>query len=143
ADQGDTPYNLRNCAYMEDFDKQQIIWIELSDEPKFALAEKIMSANTVFFMTGDHLLHLLGILNSKLITWYFRRCIGTTSGVGTNRWLKYTIEQIPIIPVSSKLEKIVSNLNQDYTQHLNQEADLVVYQLYHLDDVEALYISEM
>ena len=90
ADQGDTPYNLRNCAYMEDFDKQQIIWIELSDEPKFALAEKIMSANTVFFMTGDHLLHLLGILNSKLITWYFRRCIGTTSGVGTNRWLKYT-----------------------------------------------------
>ena len=102
-----------------------------------------MSANTVFFRTGDHLLHLLGILNSKLITWYFRRCIGTTSGVGTNRWLKYTIEQIPIIPVSSKLEKIVSNLNQDYTQHLNQEADLVVYQLYHLDDVEALYISEM
>ena len=37
ADQGDTPYNLRNCAYLEDFLKQQIVWIELSDEPKFAL----------------------------------------------------------------------------------------------------------
>ena len=33
ADKGDTPYNLRNCAYLEDFSKQQIVWIELSDEP--------------------------------------------------------------------------------------------------------------
>ena len=30
-DKGDTPYNLRNCAYMEDFSKPQIAWIELSD----------------------------------------------------------------------------------------------------------------
>ena len=36
ADKGDTPYNLRNCAYLEDFSKQQIVWIELSDEPKFS-----------------------------------------------------------------------------------------------------------
>ena len=26
ADKGDTPYNLRNCAYMEDFDKPKIMW---------------------------------------------------------------------------------------------------------------------
>ena len=26
ADKGDTPYNLRNCAYMEDFNKPKIIW---------------------------------------------------------------------------------------------------------------------
>ena len=25
-DKGDTPYNLRNCAYIEDFSKQKIIW---------------------------------------------------------------------------------------------------------------------
>ena len=52
ADKGDTPYNLRNCAYVEDFSKQQIVWIELSDEPKFALAENITSVNTVFFLTA-------------------------------------------------------------------------------------------
>ena len=62
ADKGDTPYNLRNCAYLEDFSKQQIVWIELSDEPKFALTENTMSVNTVFFMTGEHILHLLGLL---------------------------------------------------------------------------------
>lgn len=26
ADKGDTPYNLRNCAYMEDFSKPKIVW---------------------------------------------------------------------------------------------------------------------
>ena len=96
ADKGETPYNLRNCAYLEDFSKQQIVWIELADEPKFSYAKNIISVNTVFFLTGEHVLHILGLLNSKLITWYFKHCIGTTSGVGTNRWLKYTIEQIPI-----------------------------------------------
>ncbi|MDO4827615.1 MAG: restriction endonuclease, partial [Bacteroidia bacterium] len=26
ADQGDTPYNLRNCAYLEDFTRPKVIW---------------------------------------------------------------------------------------------------------------------
>ena len=140
ADKGDTPYNLRNCAYLEDFSKQQIVWIELSDDPKFALAEKIMSVNTVFFITGEHILHLLGLLNSKLITWYFRHCIGTTSGVGTNRWLKYTIEQIPMAPVSAKLEELSFLISQNYVEEKNQEIDLFVCQLYNLNEKEISYI---
>ncbi len=35
-DKGVTPYNLRNCAYMDDFNKQKILWGEISDIPKFA-----------------------------------------------------------------------------------------------------------
>ncbi len=140
ADKGDTPYNLRNCAYLEDFSKQQIVWIELSDDPKFALAEKIMSVNTVFFMTGEHILHLLGLLNSRLITWYFRHCIGTTSGVGTNRWLKYTIEQIPMAPVSSKLKELSFLITKSYNEEKNQEIDLLVCRLYNLNEEEITYI---
>ena len=30
ADKGDTPYNLRNCAYLEDFSKPKIVWAELA-----------------------------------------------------------------------------------------------------------------
>lgn len=140
ADKGDTPYNLRNCAYLEDFSKQQIVWIELSDDPKFALAEKIMSVNTVFFMTGEHILHLLGLLNSRLITWYFRHCIGTTSGVGTNRWLKYTIEQIPMAPVSSKLKELSFLITKSYNEEKNLEIDLLVCRLYNLNEEEITYI---
>ena len=140
ADKGDTPYNLRNCAYLEDFSKQQIVWIELSDEPKFALTENTMSVNTVFFMTGEHILHLLGLLNSKLITWYFRHCIGTTSGVGTNRWLKYTIEQIPMAPFCLKLEELSLKISESFDHETDKEIERYVCQLYNLNDIEENYI---
>ena len=129
-----------SISYWEDFSKQQIVWIELSDDPKFALAEKIMSVNTVFFMTGEHILHLLGLLNSRLITWYFRHCIGTTSGVGTNRWLKYTIEQIPMAPVSSKLKELSFLITKSYNEEKNLEIDLLVCRLYNLNEEEITYI---
>ena len=140
ADKGDTPYNLRNCVYMEDFSKQQIIWIELSDEPKFALVENITSLNTIFFMTGKHILHVLGLLNSKLITWYFHRCIGTTSGVGTNRWLKYTIEQIPMVTANKKLEFMVSSISKRYKIDVNIAIDNFICKLYTLTEEEMDFI---
>src|SRR5690606_14832964 len=34
-DQGVKWYNLRNCAYLDDFEKEKIIWGELSDKAKF------------------------------------------------------------------------------------------------------------
>ena len=127
---------------MEDFSKQQIIWIELSDNPKFALTQNMISANTVFFLTGEHILHLLGILNSKLITWYFHHCIGTTSGVGTNRWLKYTIEQIPISSPNKEIESIVNEISRNYNNVLDKKLDYKICLSYRLDDSEISYIIE-
>lgn len=116
------------------------MWIELSDNPKFALAENIFYANTVFFLTGKHITHLLGLLNSKLVAWYFRHCIGTTSGVGTNRWLKYTIEQIPMSQTSTKIENLVDRLSECYDAALDSDLDRIVCQSYNLDDEETDYI---
>lgn len=140
ADKGDTPYNLRNCAYLEDFSKQQIVWIELSDEPKFSYVQNIMSVNTVFFLTGEHVLHILGLLNSKLITWYFKHCIGTTSGVGTNRWLKYTIEQIPIAPINIGIEQLVNQICSNLDTTIDRKIDDMVCKQYGLDEEEISFI---
>ena len=101
ADKGDTPYNLRNCAYIKDFDRPILVWLELSDSPKFALSNGLVPLNTVFFLSGKSVENLLALLNSKLVTWYFRECLGTSSGVGTNRWLKYTIENLPLVEEST------------------------------------------
>ena len=129
-----------SISYWEDFSKQQIAWIELSDTPKFVLVENMISVNTVFFMTGNHLKHLLGVLNSKLVTWYFHHCIGTTSGVGTNRWLKYTIEQIPIVKVNKNLETLVSSISKQYKDNTNCEIDNLICRLYTLTNEETKYI---
>ncbi len=91
-------------------------------------------------MTGKNLLHLLGLLNSRLVTWYFHHCIGTTSGVGTNRWLKYTIEQIAMPPVHSRLERLSLEISRHYDPEIDKEIDLLVCKLYGLSKEETDYI---
>ena len=77
ADQGDTPYNLRNCAYLEDFFKPKIIYMEIqTDNPKegypfpcFSYDENnSVVLNTAYIMTSDSIdiRYVLGILNSSV-----------------------------------------------------------------------------
>ena len=64
---------------------------------------------TVFFITGKKLKYLLAVLNSKLIFWFFN-LICAESGVGTNRWKKTYVEQLPIPNIDENLEKVFTNL---------------------------------
>jgi hypothetical protein len=83
----------------------KIIWGELSDKPKFAYDENnYYLSNTIFLMTGVGLKFILCILNSKAAEFYFN-LISTTSGMGTNRWLKYKIEKLPIPQLSEEKRK--------------------------------------
>ena len=114
-DQGDTPYNLRNCAYLREFGKPKIMWGELSDKPKFAYDKegRYYCLNTVFFFTGERLEFLLCYLNSSICEYIFsKRC--TTSGTGTMRWLKYTVERIPIPQLSETQENEIVGLYHEY-----------------------------
>ena len=75
ADQGDTPYNLRNCAYIEDFSKQKIIYPDISEKLNFQIIEEeIYFNNTIYFITSEteDLDYLLKFLNSNLIDWYYK-----------------------------------------------------------------------
>ena len=131
--------------YWEDFEQPQILWIELSDEPKFCFAENVVSLNSIFFLTGKHLFHILGLLNSKLITWYFKHCIGTTSGVGTNRWLKYTIERLPIAGVDRRVEEFASQLCEEAVENrenIDGKLGCIVCELYGLSPEEISFIEE-
>jgi hypothetical protein len=83
--------------YWEDFSKQKIVWGEISDKTKFCLDMNgdFVCEATTFLMTGASLLALLCYLNSSLSEYLFAQ-IGTTTGVGTVRWKKFTIEQLKI-----------------------------------------------
>ena len=149
ADQGDTPYNLRNCAYSDDFSQPKIVWIELTDESKFALStDGLIPLNTVFFMVGKHIKYLLAVINSSLIHWYFQHTLGSTSGVGTNRWLKYTVECIPVplIQDDAEWESLVDDI-QEYKRdskdsaYLENIIDNRVFDLYGLSEEERVYLN--
>lgn len=151
ADRGATPYNLRNCAYMDDFSKQKIVWLELTDHPNFCLDDRgYFINNTVFFITGDRLPYILSFLNSKLCEWYFTK-IAATSGAGTRRWIKIYIEQI-CIPKNIKkenenlLESLVNeiqNLKQvkANTRELEDKVEAEIFKLFNLSDEEVEFVE--
>ena len=126
-DQGATPYNLRNCAYWEDFDEPKIVWGEISDRSKFAFEEegKYIPEATTFFMTGKDLPYLFCILNSPLSEWLFSK-VGTTTGVGTVRWKKYTI-----------LSLLVPNIKDELRSQFSEFVNLLMKGRLSLDEFSA------
>ena len=87
--QGQHWTNLRACSFYDDFKKEKIVWIELSDLGKFALCnEEIYLLNSAYFLlppSGIDSKFLLGILNSSTIRFYLS-LVAETSGMGTSRW---------------------------------------------------------
>lgn len=140
---GDHWTNLRNCAYFQEFDKPKIVWGELSDKPKFAYDDKgYIAEATLFAMVTGKPMFLLGILNSKLALWYFEQ-ITTSSGMGTSRWKKYKIEQLPICIETPEKAHLIRDLEQEVTKltlspneeeekTIEKKIDSIVYALYNL-----------
>ena len=130
-----------SISYWHDFDKQKIVWGEISDKPKFAYDNgEYYAEATTFLMTGENLKYLLAILNSKVSEWYFNQ-ISTTTGMGTNRWKKYKIELLPIKDISAKeqlpfielVDKVIEGKKKKIdTAVLENKIDSLVYKLYNL-----------
>ena len=128
--------------YSDDFNKPKIVWIELSDEAKFTICDNLIPLNTVFFITGEKIYTVLGMLNAKITKWYFTHCLGTTSGVGTNRWLKYTIEQLPLIyDLNGYFEELIKSMLSNPTKELDSMIDNALYHAYNLSEVEIAFVE--
>ena len=133
--------NNPTSKYFDLLKEEKIIWIELSDKSKFTLDKfNYYLDMTVFFISGNNLKYLLALLNSKLVFWYFN-LICAESGVGTNRWKKIYVEQLPIPEISNEAQKpfeiLVDYILFSKEKKLGKEATLfeavidnMVYDLY-------------
>ncbi|GHR85982.1 type II restriction endonuclease Eco57I subunit R [Helicobacter pylori] len=163
SDQGDTPYHLRNCAYLEDFEKEKIVYGEIVQEPRFYLDNGecelgyFYAEATSFILTGEHLHYLLGMLHSKLITFAFKTFYaGGGLGESGYRYKKAFIERLPIPKITPQNQKLAHKITdcakaileakekdpKANTQKLEKEIDALVYQLYNLTDEEIKIIEE-
>ena len=124
SDMGDTPYNLRSCAYMDDFSKPKIVWGNLSLNAAFAHAPAGMFINAPCVMITPFSDDLLAVLNSKLGDWYIRQ-LGVTRNGGYFEYKPMFVEQLP---VPKPLKQISS--------------DADVYELYGLTESEISFIEE-
>ncbi len=163
SDQGDTPYHLRNCAYLEDFEKEKIVYGEIVQEPRFYLDNGecelgyFYAEATSFILTGEHLCYLLGMLHSKLITFAFKTFYaGGGLGESGYRYKKAFIERLPIPKITPQNQELADKITDGVkqilvlkekdpkanTQKLEKEIDALVYQLYNLTDEEIKIIEE-
>ncbi len=156
-DQGNTPYHLRNCAYIEEFEKEKIVYpCIMAKEPCFVYEEKGFYAPApANIITGDktEIQYLTALLNSKCIYFAMRKFYmgGDIEGeLKTNN-----LERIPIPQITTKnqelaqkitdcTERILKAKEKDpkaNTQELEQKIDALVYQLYNLTDEEVKIIE--
>ncbi|MFP6157321.1 Eco57I restriction-modification methylase domain-containing protein [Helicobacter pylori] len=160
CDQGDTPYHLRNCAYLEDFEKEKIVYPETSQGAYFIYENSgIFLEKTAFMIVSDayNLKLLTALLNSKLITFYFKNfCGGCILGKSGYQYNKHALEKILIPKITEKnqeladkiivlVDKILKSKEKDpkaNTQRLEKEIDALVYQLYNLTDEEIKIIED-
>lgn len=139
TDKGETPYNLRNCAYMEDFYRQKIIFQEMVQEPSFILDKNgyYMCLDTARIITGENLDILLPIMNSKLFFYAVKTFYGG-GGLGESGVrMKHTFFESFHIPILCE-EKIKIIMDSILSFDLNnlKNIDKIIYDLYNLKEEE-------
>ena len=148
ADKGVTPYNLRNCAYMNDFSQQKIVWGNLCLSAQFALADEntYINAPSPMIVPGNK--YILAILNSKLGDWYIRQ-LGVTRNGGYFEYKPMFVEKLPIPQVNmdrqiefiNLVDKIIDyKKNKLDTLSLEEKINCMVFELYGLNQDEIEYI---
>ncbi|EAK2622411.1 class I SAM-dependent DNA methyltransferase [Campylobacter coli] len=144
-----------NIAYYEEFEKEKIVWAEMTKEACFVYDNSNFFTNqTCYFFTHCDYKYLLAILNSRLIV-YYMQYISSHLGQGAFRWIRQYIEKLPIPKINSKNEKLADELinlvdeilkakEQDKnanTQELENKINSLVYKLYNLTEEEIKIIE--
>ena len=112
ADKGDTPYNLRNCVYLDEFEKPKIVYPNMTSAFPFCFDESGAVCNDKAFIITektasavsnpcDNLLkYLLTVFNSKLAKlWIWYNCPELQGG--TREIRKAYFENFPVPNISS------------------------------------------
>ena len=159
ADKGDTPYNLRNCAYMDDFSKQKIVYAEtmrvhrgedIERFPRFSLIEEnVFLDKTCFMITGENLLYVLAVINSSLMQYYIQHNIAVLD-TGGFLMQKIYVEQFPVPNIESKnykdivclCEKVIAaqKAHED-SSALEKEIDAKIYESFELSSEEIRFLE--
>ncbi len=94
-DQGEHWWELRSCAYYDEFEKQKILYAEIAQIGQFILDKSNSYCDTTGFILGSDSKYLLGILSSQLWTFLFKAVSSEIQG-GFLRWKRQYMAPLPI-----------------------------------------------
>ncbi|WP_373736123.1 TaqI-like C-terminal specificity domain-containing protein [Bacteroides heparinolyticus] len=145
ADQGDTVYNLRNCAYLDEFSKPKIVYPNMTKFLPFVYdTSGVVTNQKCFIITGKHLGYLTAFLNSSLFKYCFADRFPELQGK-TRELSKIFMGEIPILEVNDSDEYIINRLMLDiqieYSVDKAKRIDKFIFDLYHLSSEEQAHIG--
>ena len=146
-DQGENWWNLRACAYYPEFEKEKVVYPNMTKFLPFVYDLRGFYTNQKCFIItrGNYLKYFTGYFNSKIAEYWIRENCPLLGG-GGRELSKVFFENIPIPPVTEvnqhlaakiedRVERIMAakrtNPDSD-TTGLENEIDQVVYSLYNL-----------
>ena len=145
SDKGNTPYNLRNCAFLRDFGKKKIIYPNQTIHPSFYLdTEGYYINQKAYMIVGRHLGYLTAFFNSALFRYCFTDSFPIIQGAG--REMNESIfKRIPVKDVTdeedAEYERRVMEIQQmkregQSTEEKEHELDLMILAHYGITDQE-------
>ena len=144
ADKGDTPYNLRNCAYLEDFSRPKIIWKRIGSILRFSFDNKgCLGLDSTCFAAGEHIEYLCCVLNSLMGHYLLKDSPKTGTGD-----LLVSVQAIEPahIPYNAQYDRQLSSLlGQQITNPSNtteKEINDIVFTMYGLSPNEREYVTQ-
>jgi hypothetical protein len=146
-------YALQRCAasYYQEFDCPKIVVPAIVQRASYAYDKEKYYGNdkTTIIPTED--MYLLGILNSKVVDFFFKQ-IGATKQGGFYEYKPVYLSQLPIAKTSTEVKSLIegkvilileakkANSNAD-TSVLEKEIDQLVYELYGLTEEEIAIVE--
>lgn len=137
-----------NSGVYKDFEKEKLIYSEIVKNPQFCIDNSgIYCEATSFFITGNNIKLLCGLLNSKPVTFFFKTYYsGGGLGDAGIRYKKKFLMDLPIPQknpnnkliceeITNVVDKIVTCSPQNIKK-LEEKINLLVYKLYELTPEE-------
>ena len=145
SDKGNTPYNLRNCAFLRDFGKKKIIYPNQTIHPSFYLdTEGYYINQKAYMIVGKHLGYLTAFFNSALFRYCFTDNFPIIQGAG--REMNESIfKRIPVKDVTDEEEaeyecRVMEIQQMKYdglqTEEKEHELDLMILAHYGITEPE-------
>ena len=145
ADKGDTPYNLRNCAYLEDFSKPKILWKRVGSILRFCYNDnEALGLDSTCFAIGNNIEFVCCVLNTPMGHYLLKDAPKT--GTGDLLISVQAVEPIKLPSVTHELniefkrllEMMIANCSDDIENEISQK----IFNLYGLSHEEQRYIEE-
>ncbi|CEA14528.1 Eco57I restriction-modification methylase domain-containing protein [Methanobacterium formicicum] len=124
SDQGEFWYNLRDCAYYDKFEKEKIIWTEMTPKPSFLIdKEKYFLLNTSYMLIIDNenfnLNYVTALLNSNLLFWIFLKMSPKLYGQRL-RFIHQYVKKLPIYPANPEKQQPLINATEKILNKNNE-----------------------